>query len=119
MDISKIPLSPIVQANGFSFLSGQLGFKTPGVLVEGGIREQTRQALRNMEAILSAHGADLSHVLKTTIWLVDAGDFPEFNEEYASFFGSHRFPARSTVVSSLVVPGAKVEIEAIAMSLIP
>jgi len=114
MDISKIPLSPIVQANGFSFLSGQLGFKSPGVLVEGGIREQTRQALSNIQAILSAHGSDLSHILKTTIWLVSADDFPAFNEEYASFFGEQRFPARSTVVSSLVVPGAKVEIEVIA-----
>jgi len=114
MDISKIPLSPIVQANGFSFLSGQLGFVSPGVLIEGGIREQTRQALRNIETILAAHGADLSHVLKTTIWLVEASDFPAFNEEYAAFFGEHRFPARSTVVSSLVVPGAKVEIEVIA-----
>lgn len=114
MDISKIPLSPIVQANGFFFLSGQLGFTAPGVLVEGGIREQTRQALRNIKTILAAHGAGTSDILKTTIWLVDTGDFPAFNEEYAAFFSGHSFPARSTVVSSLVVPGAKVEIDAIA-----
>lgn len=114
IDISKVPLSPVVEACGFLFLSGQLGFEAPGVLTEGGIREQTRQVLRNIESVLASKGADLSHVVKSTIWLVDAADFPAFNEEYAARFSGTTFPARSTVVSSLVVPGALIEIEVIA-----
>lgn len=114
LDISKIPLSPCIVANGFILLSGQLGFSEPGVLVDGGIKEQTQQAIKNIEAVLKPHGADLSHVVKTTIWLTDASDFPLFNEIYAACFSGHPYPARSTVVSSLLIPGAKVEIEAIA-----
>lgn len=114
IDVSKIPISPIVEAGGFLFLSGQLGFETPGVLAPGSIREQTRQVLRNIESVLASKGADLSNVVKATIWLINVADFPAFNEEYAARFSGMIFPARSTVISSLVVPGALVEIEVIA-----
>lgn len=114
MDISKIPLSPIVEHEGLLFLSGQLGFTSPGVLVAGGIEAQTRQAMANIEAILIANGSGLKSIRKTTIWLTRKSDFPAFNETYGSFFDPGAFPARSTVVSELLIDGALVEIEAIA-----
>jgi 2-iminobutanoate/2-iminopropanoate deaminase len=114
IDLSKIPLSRCTTANGLVFVSGQLGFLLPGILIEGGISEQTRQAIRNIEEILKANSSSLRQVIKTTVWLTDAADFQAFNEAYADGFGSPPFPARSTVVSSLLISGAKVEIEAVA-----
>jgi 2-iminobutanoate/2-iminopropanoate deaminase len=114
MDISKIPLSPVVQHNDLLFLSGQLGFTSPGVLVEGGIEAQTRQAIANIETVLAANGSDLSQIIKSTIWLTRKSDFPAFNTVYASHFEPGCYPARSTVVSDLLIDGALVEIEVIA-----
>ena len=81
--------------------------------IPDGIEAQTRQAIANIEAILKAEGADLSHVVRTGVWLVDKGDFAAFNSVYAVLFKAP-YPARSTVVSELVIPGALVEIEALA-----
>jgi 2-iminobutanoate/2-iminopropanoate deaminase len=113
-NLSAIPLSPARRAGNLLILSGQLGFESPGVLAAGGIEAQTRQAIANIEAILKAEGADLSHVVRTGVWLVDKGDFAAFNSVYAALFKAP-YPARSTVVSELVIPGALVEIEALAL----
>jgi len=112
-DLAKIPLSQMRVAGPFRFLSGQLGFVSPGVLAEGGIEGQTRQAIANITSLLEAEGLSLNHVVKSTVWLTDAANFADFNAVYAAAFGTP-YPARSTVVSSLVVPGALVEIEVIA-----
>jgi len=108
------PYSQAVQVNGFLFTAGQVALDPDkGELVPGGIEEQTTRALENLRAILSAAGSDFSQVVKTTVFLVDMGDFGPMNEVYSRVFGEHR-PARSTVAVAALPRGARVEIEVIA-----
>lgn len=108
------PYSQATRAGEFLFTAGQVGFDpATGELVDGGIAEQTRRVLQNIEGILQAGGARLSDVVKTTVFLVDMADFGAMNEAYAAAFGEHR-PARSTVAVAALPRGARVEIEAIA-----
>lgn len=108
------PYSQAIEVNGFVFASGQIPLdpKT-GTLVEGGIKEQTRQALTNASSILKAAGTDLAHVVKTTVYLDSMDDFAAMNEVYAEFF-SHPFPARSAVAVKKLPKGAFVEVEVLA-----
>lgn len=107
-------LSPAVVAGDLVFLSGQLAFGSDGTIVTpDDVAEQTRQVLANLAQVLAGQGLDLSDIVKTTIWLTDVADFPAFNAAYAQALGDHR-PARSTVRSDLMLPGARVEIEAVA-----
>jgi reactive intermediate/imine deaminase len=112
-DGTVLPLSKGTRAGGFIFLSGQLGLGRDGRLTGEDIESQTRQCLENVRELLESAGCDLSHVVKTTVWLVDTGDFRGFNRVYAEFFPD-KPPARSTVCSALMLPGARVEIEVIA-----
>lgn len=105
-------LSSTVGRAGLVFVSGQLAFQGP-TLLKGDVAAQTTQCLANLEAALHGQGLDRRHVMKTTAWLTDASDFVAFDAAYAAFFGDIR-PARSTVVAKLVIPGARVEIEAVA-----
>jgi 2-iminobutanoate/2-iminopropanoate deaminase len=108
------PYSQATRSGGFLFTAGQVGFDpATGELVDGGIAEQTRQVLQNIDGILQAAGARLSDVVKTTVFLVDMADFAVMNEAYAAAFGEHR-PARSTVAVAALPRGARVEIDAIA-----
>jgi 2-iminobutanoate/2-iminopropanoate deaminase len=108
------PYSQAVAANGFLFTAGQVALDPEkGELVAGGITEQTTRALNNLRAILGAAGSDFSHVVKTTVFLVDMADFTDMNAVYARAFGDHR-PARSTVAVAALPRGARVEIEVIA-----
>ena len=108
------PYSQGIRAGGFLFTAGQVGFDpASGELVDGGISEQTVRVLENIRSILESAGADLSQVVKTTVFLVDMADFGAMNEVYARMFGDHR-PARSTVAVAALPRGARVEIEAIA-----
>ncbi len=113
--MSIIPaLSPALAAGDLIFLSGQLAFGPDGTIVApDDVAAQTRQVLANLARVLVGQGLDLSDIVKTTVWLTDIADFPAFNTAYAQALGAHR-PARSTVRSDLMLPGAKVEIEAIA-----
>lgn len=111
---TQLPLSRAVAANGFIYISGQLGLGEDAKLVGTGVSEQTRQALTNISAILAQAGATLNHVLKVNGWLARQGDFSDFNAAYADFFKTSP-PARSTVVSQLLIPGALVELEAVAV----
>lgn len=108
------PYSQAIEVNGFVFASGQIPLdpKT-GTFVEGGIKEQTRQALTNASSILKAAGTDLAHVVKTTVYLDSMDDFAAMNEVYAEFF-SQPFPARSAVAVKALPKGALVEVECIA-----
>lgn len=106
-------LSPAATAGNLVFTSGQLGFGADGKLAGTDIVSQTRQAIANIQRILAAHGLGLGDVVKTTVWITDAGSFGAFDTAYAEAFGAHK-PARSTTVAGLVVPGGLVEIEAIA-----
>jgi 2-iminobutanoate/2-iminopropanoate deaminase len=112
-DGSLAPLSPGYRTESFIFLSGQLSFDDQGVLLTGGIAEQTEACLNNVDQLLKDAGVSRRHVVKTTVWLTETSDYPAFNKAYAEFFGDHR-PARSTVRSDLMLPGARVEIEVIA-----
>lgn len=109
---TELPFSQAVRAGDFLFLSGQLGL-AEGTLVEGGIEAQTLQTLRNIEAVLALSGARMGQVIKMSVWLTDAADFAAFNAVYRQHF-PQRPPVRSTVISRLALPGAKVEIEAMA-----
>ena len=110
------PYSQATRAGEFIFCSGQGGFEpTTGKLVEGGIREQTRQVLRNLEALLQAAGSSRSHVLKVTVFLHDWRYFKEMNEVFAEFF-SENPPARSTVQGERWPEGSLVAMEAIALA---
>lgn len=108
------PYSPGVRWDRLVFTAGQVA-RDPrtGKPVEGGVREQTRQVLENVRAVLEAAGTDLAHVLKTTCFLTDINDFAGFNEVYSEFFPSAP-PARSTVQAGLV-GSYIVEVEAIAV----
>ncbi len=112
-DGTVIPISQGVKANGFLFLSGQLGLTADFALAGDEIESQTAQALENLKVQLAEGGTDIAHVVKVTAWITDPADFAGFNKAYAEVFGAAP-PARSTVVSGLLIPGAKVEIEAVA-----
>lgn len=111
---SHVPLSPAVRAGDFVYVSGQVPVDAQGNIVQGGIKEQTRQVLENVKAALALAGATLDEVVKTTVWLEDARDFGGFNQVYATFFAKEP-PARTTAESRLMID-IKVEIEAIAYS---
>lgn len=107
-------LSPAIAAGDLLFLSGQLAFGEDGVIVApDDVARQTEQVLANIARVLATHGLGLADVVKTTVWLTDTADFAAFNTAYAQAFGAHR-PTRSTVRADLMLPGARVEIEAIA-----
>ncbi len=108
-----IPLSPAVQAQGLLFVSGQLGLDDQGQLVSPDAGAQTRQTLNRIEQILHQAGSDLSRIVKATIWITDKADFAAVNKVWAELLGAHP-PARSTVVSELLIPGARIEIDVIA-----
>lgn len=106
-------LAPFTEAGGLVFVSGQMAFGADGKLSGSEVGAQTAQVLANLAAVLKRAGLSLTDVVKTSVWLTQASDFPAFNETYAKVFGTHR-PARSTVISGLALPQALVEIEAIA-----
>ncbi len=108
------PYSQGLRFGELVFVSGQLGIDpATGDLVEGGISGQTAQVMRNLEAILEEAGSSLKQLLKTTIYLVDLGDFAAVNETYGERVGPQP-PARATIQVAALPSGALVEIEAIA-----
>ncbi len=108
------PYSQAVRTGGFLFCSGQIPLDPEtGKMVEGGIEAQTERVLKNLEAVLAAGGASLTAVVKTTVYLVDLGDFPVTNSVYGRFFPENP-PARATVQVAKLPAGALVEIDAIA-----
>ena len=109
----SIPLTPAIRAGDFVFVSGQLGIDDAGVVVADDVASQARKAIERIGDVLAQAGVELSSVVKVSVWLTDKADFPAFNAAYREFFGD-RPPARSTVVSELLIAGAKVEIDAIA-----
>lgn len=109
-------IGPYSQAVGFKHLvctAGQLGLdpKT-GALVQGGIKAETEQALKNLKAIIEVAGSSLSQALKTTVYLKDLNDFAAMNEVYGRYFAEN-FPARSTVGVAALPKGGLIEIDAL------
>lgn len=105
----------IKTAAGMAFLSGQLPIDpTTGKFPEGGIKAQTEQSIKNIQAILSEIGMSLSNVVKTTVYLADMSLFGQMNEVYSQYF-SEPFPARSAIAVKALPKDALVEIECIAV----
>jgi 2-iminobutanoate/2-iminopropanoate deaminase len=110
----EAPLSKAYRSNDHLFLSGALPFESDGSLSNKGIEYQTTLCLEQLAVTLALEGLTRNNLIKLTIWLTDKNNFAGFNSSYVRFFGQHR-PARSTVQSELMLPGALVEIEAIAV----
>jgi 2-iminobutanoate/2-iminopropanoate deaminase len=118
-DQAPAPIGPYSQAilvdGKFLYTAGQISIDpATGKLIEGDIKAQTRQTIRNLEAVLIAAGTSLSSVVKTTVYLKDMNEFSAMNEVYAEFLGSSA-PARSTVEVARLPRDARVEIEAVAV----
>jgi 2-iminobutanoate/2-iminopropanoate deaminase len=109
------PYSLGVKAGQLMFVSGQLGLDPgTGALVAGGVEAETRQALKNLKAILEAGGCSLNQVVKTTVFMQDINDFGRMNIVYAEFFTENP-PARSTVQVAALPRNGAIEIEVIAL----
>ena len=111
------PYSQGIKAGDFVFTAGQAGVDpATGKLVEGGVGEQTRQVLKNIQAILEAAGTSLERVVKVGVFLQDMADFQAMNAVYAEFFPPDKNPpARTTVQAAKLPLGALVEIDAVAL----
>ena len=108
------PYSQATITGNMVYTAGQIALNPATMeIVAGGVPEQTERVMQNLAAILEQAGTSLSRVVKTTVFLVDMGDFAAMNEVYAQHFGAHR-PARSTVAVVGLPKGVRVEIEAIA-----
>lgn len=108
------PYSQAIEVKGFVYASGQLPIDpATGAFPEGGVKEQTRQSILNVKAILEEAGLALSNVVKTTVYLADMGDFAAMNEVYSQFF-AQPFPARSAIAVKALPKGALVEVEVVA-----
>lgn len=109
------PYSQAVSLDSLIITSGQLPIDpSSGLFPSDDIREQTRQSLLNVKAILEAAGSGMDKVLKTTVFLTDIADFLAMNEVYATFFPEGNCPARSAVQVAALPKNAKIEIEVIA-----
>ena len=108
------PYSQGIVANGVLYTAGQIALDpASGQVVEGDVVAQTEQVFRNLAAILASAGGSWKDVVKTTVFLMDMGDFPRMNDVYARVMGDAR-PARSTVQVAGLPRGVLVEIELVA-----
>ncbi len=108
------PYSLAIESGDTLFISGQIPLDAAtGKLVEGDIGAQAKQSMENLKALLEAAGLSFGHVVKTTIFLTDMGDFAAVNEVYKAYV-SEPYPARSTIAVAALPMGAKVEIEMVA-----
>ena len=108
------PYSQAIQVGNLVYTSGQIPIDpATGTFVEGGIKEQTRQSLTNVQAILQEAGLSMGDVVKTTVFMADMGDFADMNAVYAEFF-TEPYPARSAVAVKTLPKGDLVEIEVVA-----
>ena len=108
------PYSQAMQVGNLIYTSGQIPINpATGSFVEGGIKEQTRQSLLNVKAILEEAGLTMGNVVKTTVFMADMNDFADMNAVYVEFF-AEPYPARSAVAVKTLPKGALVEIEVVA-----
>ena len=108
------PYSQAIQVGNLIYTSGQIPIDpATGQFVEGGIKEQTRQSLSNIQAILQEAGLTMTSVVKTTVFMANMADFAEMNSVYAEFF-TEPYPARSAVAVKTLPKNALVEIEVVA-----
>lgn len=109
------PYSPALDLGDFLFISGQVGLDpATRKIVPGGTLMEFEQVLRNVRVLLEAAGLKPAQVVKTTLFLMDMGEFAAVNEIYAAFFKALPRPARSTIQVAALPGGARIELEAIA-----
>jgi 2-iminobutanoate/2-iminopropanoate deaminase len=109
------PYSQAIIANGMVYTAGQIGLvPATTMLIEGGISEQTEQALKNLKAVLEAAGSSLDNAVRTTVFLKDMEDFAAMNAVYGRFFADPP-PSRSTIQAARLPKDALVEIDIIAV----
>ena len=110
---ANVPFSDAVETNDLFFLAGQIGKNHKlGVLVEGGVKAETKQAIENIQAVLQHHQLELDNVVKCTVILSDINDFKAFNEVYTKYFTKK--PARTTFAAANLAANASIEIDVIA-----
>jgi 2-iminobutanoate/2-iminopropanoate deaminase len=110
------PYSQAIRIGEFLYTSGQIALNPENMeMMNGTIEDETEWVLKNLEAILKADDMSLAHVIKTTVYLTDLGEFSRVNQVYEKFFGDTK-PARACVQVAALPKGAKVEIDAIAHS---
>ncbi len=110
------PYSQAIKVNGFVYVSGQLPIDpATGAFAGEGIKDQTRQSLKNIQSILKEAGLEMSNIVKTTVLLKNMGDFADMNGVYAEFFTGD-FPARAAFEVAALPKDALVEIEAVAVA---
>lgn len=108
------PYSQAIKAGSLLFVSGQIPIDpATGAMVDGDIAAQTHRVFQNLKAILEAAGASFDHVVRTTVYLADMGDFAAMNEVYGTYF-SNPAPARATVQAARLPRDSRVEIDVIA-----
>ena len=108
------PYSQAIKVGNLVYTSGQIPIDpSTGSFVKGGIKEQTRQSLTNLKAVLEEAGLTMANVVKTTVFMADMNDFADMNAVYAEFF-TEPYPARSAVAVKSLPKGALVEIEVVA-----
>ena len=107
---NNYPFSEATIVNNIIYLSGQIGTSSNGKLVEGGIKEETRQTMMNIKSILEKNGSSLEKIFKCTCMLADIKDWPDMSEEYRKFFNND-LPSRSAFAGSGLALNARVEIE--------
>lgn len=107
------PYSQAVKSGNIIFCSGQIALDKANNLVNGGIKEQTRQVIENLKAVLLKAGVDLGRVVKTTVYLSNIDDFKEMNEVYSEYFSDFK-PARATVEVANLPKNVLIEIDCIA-----
>jgi 2-iminobutanoate/2-iminopropanoate deaminase len=109
------PYSPALKVGNLLFLSGSIPLDpSSGQIVPGGIVEQTTRVLENIKALLDAAGAGFHHVARTTVFMIELGEFAQMNEVYAKYFTAP-YPARSTVQVVKLPRDVRVEIDVIAV----
>ncbi len=108
------PYSQAIVHNGLVYTSGQIALTPDGQMIDSDITLQTKQVLKNLNAVLVEAKSSLNDVIKTTIFLADMDDFEVVNTLYEEAFGAHK-PARATVAVRTLPKGALVEIDAIAV----
>jgi 2-iminobutanoate/2-iminopropanoate deaminase len=107
------PYSQGVRAGDLLFCSGQVALDpATGVIVPGGVEQQTHRVMANLKAVLEAGGSSLDHVVRATVYLIDMGDFDAMNRVYAGYFPGDK-PARVCVEVSKLPKNGRVEIDAI------
>ena len=110
------PYNQAVLANDTLFLSGQIGLNPISMkMVEGGVKEEAKQVMENLKAVLEAAEMTFDQVVKSSIFLSDMEDFSQVNEVYAAYFNNDNAPARETVAVKTLPKNVKVEISMIAV----